>query len=93
MVWLKGLLNDIVEYDGIPVIQIDNEAAIKLSQNPEYHRRMKHIRIRHFFVREKVTEDEIAIKSVSIELQVADALTKPLLGTRLKLLMNKMGLE
>jgi len=93
VIWLKRLLNDIVEYDGIPVIQIDNEAAIKLSQNPEYHRRTTHIRIRHFFVREKVTKGEIGVKSVSTELQVADALTKPLLGARLKLLMNKMGLE
>jgi len=93
VVWLKRLLNEIVEYDGIPVIQIDNEAAIKLSQNPEYHRRTMHIRIRHFFVREKVTEGEIGVKSVSTELQVADELTKPLLGARLKLLMNKMGLE
>ena len=93
VVWLKRLLNDIVELHGIPEIQIDNEAAIRLAQNPEYHRRTKHIKTRHFFVREKVQEGEIGVKSITSELQIADALTKPLHGPRLKLLMNKMGLE
>ena len=93
VVWLKRLLNELVALDGVPEIQIDNEAAIRLAQNPEYHRRTKHIQTRHFFIREQVAEGEIGVKSVTTELQVADALTKALLGPRLKLLMNKMGLE
>jgi len=91
-VWLKRLLSDIVGFNEIPVIQIDNEAAIRLAQNPEYHRRTKHIQTRHFFVREKVSEGEIKVQSVTSELQVADALTKALPGPRLKQLMLLMGL-
>ena len=96
VVWLKRLLSDIVGPAGLdetPEIQIDNEAAIRLAQNPEYHRRTKHIQTRHFFVREKVTEGEISVKKIATELQLADALTKPLHGPRLKTLMDKMGLE
>jgi transposase InsO family protein len=92
VVWLKRLLNDIARFDDIPVIRIDNEAAIRLAQNPEYHRRTKHIQIRHFFVREKVAEGEVGVQSVTTEHQVADALTKALLGPRLKQLMIQMGL-
>jgi len=83
----------IVGLEGIPEIQVDNEAAIRLVQNPEYHRRTKHILTRHFFVREKVTEGEIGVQKITTELQVADALTKPLHGPRMKQLMDKMGLE
>ena len=92
VVWLKRLLNDIARFDDIPVIRIDNEAAIRLAQNPEYHRRTKHIQIRHFFVREKVAGGEVGVRSVTTEHQVADALTKALLGPRLKQLMIQMGL-
>ena len=92
VVWLKRLLKDIVGLDDIPVIQIDNEAAIRLAQNPEYHRRTKHIQTRHFFIREKVIGGEVEVQSVATELQVADALTKPLLRPRLQQLMIQMGL-
>jgi len=64
VMWLKRLLNDIVGLEGIPEIQVDNEAAIRLAQNPEYHRRTKHILTRHFFVREKVTEGEIGVQKI-----------------------------
>lgn len=42
-----------------PKLQIENQAAIKLEQNPEYHQSTKPNRIRHFFVRELVTFQEI----------------------------------
>lgn len=93
VVWLKRLSSDIVGFAEAPDIHIDNEAAIRLAQNPEYHRQTKHIEIQHFFVREKVAEGEIAVKKITTEAQVADALTKPLHGPRLKMLMDKMGLE
>lgn len=92
VIWLKRLLNDIVRLDDVPEICIDNEAAIRLAQNPECHRRTKHIQTRHFFVREMVTNGELGVKSVTTELQVADAFTKPLHGPRLQQLMSKMGL-
>jgi len=43
----------------------------------------KHKHIQRFFVREKVTEGKVGVNSISVELQVADALIKPLLGPRL----------
>ena len=94
LVWLKlkRLLNDVTEFLREPEIQIDNEADIHLAQNPEYHRRTKHIEIRHFFVREKVTAGEIGVRRVATEHQVADAFTKALHGPRLKHLLSKMGL-
>jgi hypothetical protein len=91
-VWLKRLLSEITYLKGIPVLYIDNEAAIKLAQNPEYHRRTKHIRLRHFFIREKVAENEVAVQRVPTEEQVADIFTKPLHKPKLQILCSNLGL-
>ena len=76
----------------VPVLHVDNEAAVKLAQNPEFHRRTKHIRIRHFYVRERVSEEELDVKRVSTEFQLADMMTKPLHKPRLKMLCDNIGL-
>lgn len=93
ILWLKRLLSEIVKFDDTPQLHVDNEAAIKLAQNPELHRRTKHIRTRHFFVRELVTNGEIDIQRVSTEVQLADMLTKPLQRPRLQSLIKEIGLQ
>jgi hypothetical protein len=93
MVWLKRLFNEIVGIREVPTLQIDNEAATRLAENPELHRRTKHIAIRHFYVRECVTESEIKVKRVDTEAQIADILTKPLPGPRHRVLCKEMGLR
>ncbi|GFY75371.1 uncharacterized protein TNIN_94601 [Trichonephila inaurata madagascariensis] len=48
VIWLCRLIQDIVNLREIPILQVDNRAAVKLSHNPKYHRRTKHIEIKHF---------------------------------------------
>lgn len=91
-VWLKRVLQEFDVLKGTPVLQIDNEAATRLAQNPEFHRRTKHIRIRHFFVRELVLSGDIKVSKVDSEKQLADILTKPLFSTRIEQLCTSMGL-
>ncbi|KAG5869277.1 hypothetical protein JTB14_002081 [Gonioctena quinquepunctata] len=92
IVWLKRLFEEIIILRAVPTLMVDNEAAIKLAENPEYHRRTKHIHIRHFFVRELVLDSFIQVKKVSSEDQLADIMTKPLFKPRLQMLRNAMGL-
>ena len=40
----------------------DNQAAIALTKNAKDHGRTKHIDIRHYFLREKVTGGEVYIQ-------------------------------
>jgi len=91
-VWLKRLLGEIVALHGVPILQVDNEAEVRLAQNPENHRRTKHIAIRHFFIREKVMEGEINVQRVSTEEQLADIFTKPLHKPRLLSMCVGLGL-
>ena len=54
----------------------DTRSALKLSENPVYHSRSKHIDIRHPFVRDMLKGKTFELKHVSTENQIADFLTK-----------------
>ncbi|KAK9703701.1 hypothetical protein QE152_g29135, partial [Popillia japonica] len=51
---------------------------VDIAKNPEYHRRSKHIEVRHFYVRERFLNGELKLEHISGRDQVADLLTKPL---------------
>ena len=55
VIWFSRLLQGIVNLKEVPILQVDNRAAVKLSHNPEYHRRIKHIEMKHFFCARKGT--------------------------------------
>ena len=78
-IWLRKLLSDVGHVcDGPTLLNVDNQSAIKLSRNPEFHRRSKHIDVRHSFICEKLEENVIDTKYVNTENQYADVLTKAL---------------
>lgn len=79
VIWLRRLLKDFgCGCVGASDLYVDNQSAIKLAKNPEYHKRTKHIDIRFHFIREKVASQEINLEYVPSELQLADILTKAL---------------
>lgn len=90
VVWLTRLFEEIASVRELPTIFVDNSAAVKLSQN---HRRTKHIQIRHFYVREKVTEKEIKVQQISTENQAADIFTKALSKVRHLFLCKLLGIR
>ncbi|GBN94174.1 hypothetical protein AVEN_264091-1 [Araneus ventricosus] len=51
LIWLKRLISGVSFLKELPTIYVDNNAAIRLAQNPEFHRRTNHINLKHFFVR------------------------------------------
>ncbi|KAG5894286.1 hypothetical protein JTB14_007431 [Gonioctena quinquepunctata] len=59
-------------------MKVDNQSAIKLANNPEFHKRTKHIDIKYHSVREASENGVVKIYCVESNLQLADILTKPL---------------
>eukprot|EP00965_Chrysotila_dentata_P060341 1999857-Pleurochrysis_carterae.AAC.1 len=57
---------------------MDNKSAIDLAYNPEHRQRSKHIDRRHFFVRERVEQNDITVPFVHTVENLADFFTKPL---------------
>jgi len=93
-VWLRGLLQELGLRDEAPTeIWADNQGAIKLASNPEYHRRTKHIRIQYHYTRECVASGEIKFMYVSTKDMAADGLTKSLPQAKFTRFTSLMGLK
>ncbi|CAI9626822.1 unnamed protein product [Alternaria burnsii] len=63
-IWLMSFINDLnlgIHFSTVP-IHVDNQSAIKLSKNPEFHQRSKHIDIRHHFIRDHVQDSTISVQ-------------------------------
>ncbi|CAB3224317.1 unnamed protein product [Arctia plantaginis] len=95
VIWLKRIMNFMQSntQKEITPLFIDNESAIRLAYDPPYeaHQRTKHIRLKHFFVRQCVLEKDIKVEKVDTKNQLADFLTKPLFKPRLLELCKLAG--
>ena len=94
-VWLRKLLTEFgCELSG-PTILImeDNQSAIAMANNPQFHGRAKHIDIRHHFIRERVSHGDIRLNYCPTGDMIADMLTKGLHQHRLKDLMGRAGIR
>jgi hypothetical protein len=91
-IWIQQLLSEL-GYSAINsnVIYCDNQGAIALANNPEYHARTKHIDIQYHFIRECVQNGKIDLIYCPTEDMLADAMTKALARDRHMDLLSKMG--
>ena len=75
--WLRPFLASLgLESIGATPIKVDNQAAIALSKNPEYHKRTKHVGIRYHRIRQEQENKFVAVDYVPTEANPADILTK-----------------
>jgi len=74
-------------------IFVDNQGAIALAHNPEFHARTKHIAIQEHYVREKVTTGEIVLAYLHTGDMIADCLTKNLSYDKVARFRAEMGLH
>jgi hypothetical protein len=76
VVWLRKLLSDLFSVELEPtIIHCDNQSCIKLSENPKFHDRLKHIEMKYHYVRDMVQTNILSIHYVSTTEQTADILT------------------
>lgn len=90
ILWLRQFLCDIGEPQGSITLNVDNQSAIKLINNPVFHRRSKHIDIRYNFIRENVAKKIVNIRYVESSNQLADFLTKALPTNKFNSIRDKM---
>lgn len=94
-VWMRQLTADL---NGEPateptVVFEDNQAAIAMAKNPQFHGRSKHISIKYHFVRDKVNDGTINISYCPTTEMIADMLTKGLPTGTFNKLRKMIGLE
>jgi hypothetical protein len=79
-----------VIYKSVPLM-CDNSNAICLAQNPAFHGREKHIKVRHHFLRDHVEKGDIVMKYIETERQLTDIFTKPLDVSHFAALRGDLG--
>ena len=79
MVWMQTWLDEVeIEHDMPGIIQGDSHGAIALGKNTKDHGKVKHIDIRHHYLRELVKSGAISFEQIPSADNVADLFTKPL---------------
>jgi hypothetical protein len=79
MIWIDALLAELgVKLKEKPSLWCDNLGATYLSANRNFYARTKHIEIDFHFVRKRVANNQLAIRFISSNDQVADGFTKAL---------------
>jgi hypothetical protein len=74
-------------------IYVDNQGAIALSRNPDFHRKSKHIDTKFHRVREEQEREKICITYIETSRQAADPLTKPLNGPAMDRARELLGIQ
>ena len=93
ILWLRGLLSDVgFPAEGATPLYADNTSAIRITENPIFHERTKHIEVDCHFIRDELKRDVISLPHVSTDLQFADILTKGLPRPRHQFLVSKLML-
>ncbi len=92
-IWLRKLLYGLFDQELTPtVIHYDNQSCIKLTENPVFHDRSKHIDIRYHFIRDYVQKGAVKLEYISTDEQATDVLTKSLRRGKQVHFRDKMGL-
>ena len=81
ILWLRVLLDELGAFahiEHLSQLNGDNQGALTLAWNPEYHARTKHIDIQRHFVRELVTAEKVHLEYCPTSEMIADIMTKAL---------------
>jgi hypothetical protein len=92
-VWLRKLLTDLFDHEMNPTtIHCDNQSCVKLSENPVFHDKSKHIKIKYHYIRDMVQRKTVHVQYLSTHEQIADIFTKPLARTKFEYFCERLGL-
>lgn len=92
--WIAELIGDLTAQSPQKMtILEDNQSAISIAKNPQYHGRTKHIDIKFHFVRSQVENGNIELEYCPSKDMVADILTKSLPTPLFEKLRGMMGVQ
>ena len=92
-IWLRMLTAELGSPpEGPTVIFEDNQSAIAMCKNPQFHGRSKHIDIKHHYIREQVAGNNIKLICCPTKEMAADMFTKGLTREQFCTLRSKAGI-
>ena len=79
IIWLRNLFTEFgYEFSAPSTLYVDNQSALAVAKNPEHHGRMKHLDLRHYWLRDVVEAGIIDVHYLPTALMPADIMTKAL---------------
>lgn len=91
--WLRKLLKSLGRSCvSTTKLYVDNQSAIRLVKNVEFHKRTKHIDIRYHYIREKTDSKDLSVEYVPSQGQRADIFTKALPREQFKMLRESLSM-
>jgi hypothetical protein len=91
--WLRSLISQLFEVPmDATTLFSDNQSAIALTKEHQYHARTKHIDIRFHFIRWIIEEGKLRLIYCPTNDMVADTLTKALPSAKVKHFASQLGL-
>nr|GAT59056.1 predicted protein [Mycena chlorophos] len=98
--WLRSFISEVFgSYVSPPIdsspttVFSDNQSAIALAKEHQYHARTKHIDIRYHFIRYIIAKGSIQLIYCPTDEMIADTLTKPLSSLKAKHFAVELGLR
>jgi hypothetical protein len=94
-VWMRQLLEELFgkQFSQPSTIHQDNQSTIAIALDPVHHQRVKHMDIKHYFIRQKLEEDIVKLVYCQSKCMIADVLTKALPPADHKRLSFLLGLR
>ena len=92
-IWLRKLLTSLFDLEmEATTILCDNQSCIKMTKNPIFHDKSKHIEIRYHCICDMVQRGAIKLQYVSTDEKVVDMLPKPLYRVKFEHFRDKLGI-
>ena len=79
--WIRQLMTELTPEKATLIFE-DNQSAIAMTKNPQYHGRSKHVSIKFHFIRDQVSKGFVQVIYCPSSDMLADALTKGLTKDR-----------
>jgi hypothetical protein len=93
-VWIRNLLEQLGFIQEQPTtIYGDNQGALALTENPEFHARTKHIDVSAHYIRELIEDQIVKLEYKPTNEMLADCLTKPLKAAQHQQIVKGIGLQ
>ena len=92
VVWLQKMFSGLFDLEmDATCIYCDNQSCIKLSENPVFHDKSKHIKIKYQCIHDMVEKGVVKLQYVATDEQVTDVLTKSLSKVKFEYFNDKLG--
>ena len=94
IIWLRNLFTEFgYTFNTGSKLYMDNQSAISVAKNPEHYGRMKHLDLRHYWLRDIVDSSQIDVLYIPTRDMPADIMTKALGRVKVGEMCAMLGLR